>query len=624
MAGLVWLLSVALISAGSPLRAQEASAQGIPAAASISTPILPLDEVQTGMIAVGKSVFTGDRIEEFQAEILGVLRNVAPRQSLIMARLSGGPLEQTGVLAGMSGSPVYVNGRLLGAVAMTFQFIKEPIAGITPIEQMLADSEQPAAPASGEQLAWQFARVAGSGGGSDGLRLLAGGAPSLLPPENALGSRIVWGGSETSLTRVGTPLMLSGFTPQAIEFFEPQFRALGLVPVQGGGAGVSPSAGPGRMPEPGSMISVQLVRGDIGVSADGTVTLVDNGRIYAFGHPFLSSGPTEIPFGESRVIVSVPGYASSMKLTTPGPLLGVIRADRSSGIYGTLGGQARMIPVEMELVSEGGASYRYNFEVANDRFLLPFLMNLTVFSAVGSTERQVGDSTLQINQTISLNSLPDITLESFISGGANGPAMAARSVATPVAFLMQSGLTPPDIQNIRLRVVASNQRLAQDLEQVWTSRREIKAGDTLELTALLRDQDGRETLQKASVEIPVSLPPGPLTITVADGASLDRIEAAMSGRPALPKDPQQLVRAINKSRRNNRLYVRLARPETGFALQGDAFPSPPPSLVSTFSTNPSLSINVSRTMLSTVADYELAPVPGVVAGFKSLMLTVEE
>ena len=283
-----------------------------------------------------------------------------------------------------------------------------------------------------------------------------------------------------------------------------------------------------------------------------------------------------------------------------------------------------MIPVEMRIVSERGVTYDYNFEVANDRFLLPFLVNLTVFSAVGSTERQVGDSTLQVNQTISLEGLPEVTLENFISGGANGPALAARSVATPVAFLMQSGVAPSDIQSIRLEVIASSQRLTQDLEQVWTSRREIKAGDTIELTALLRDQSGRETIQKTSVDVPVSLPPGPLTITVADGASLDRIEAAMSGRPALPKDPQQLVRAINKSRRNNRLYVRLARPETGFALQGDTFPSPPPSLVSTFSTNPSLSFNVSRTMLSTVGDYELAPVPGVVSGFKSLLLTVEE
>jgi hypothetical protein len=262
--------------------------------------------------------------------------------------------------------------------------------------------------------------------------------------------------------------------------------------------------------------------------------------------------------------------------------------------------------------------------VANDRFLLPFLMNLTVFSAVGSTERQVGDSTLQIEQTISLAGLPEVKMESFISGGANGPAMAARSAAVPLAYLMQSGLAPLDVQNIRLKILSTNQRLTQDLEQVWTSRREVKAGESVELTALLRDQDGRETLQKTTVEIPSSLRPGPLTITVADGASLDRLEAALSGRPVLPKDPQQLVRAINRARRNNRLYVRLSRPETGFVLQGDTFPSPPPSVVSTLSTTPSLSTNVSRTMLSTVEDYELEPVSGVVAGMKGLALTVEE
>ncbi|HWP84894.1 MAG TPA: hypothetical protein VNN17_06875, partial [Terriglobia bacterium] len=450
------------------------------------------------------------------------------------------------------------------------------------------------------------------------------GDGGFLPVEVPAERRILWGGAETSLTPVGTPLMLSGFTAQAIEHFEPQFRALGLVPVQSGGGGAGANEGQARTPEPGSMISVQLVRGDMGVSADGTVTLVDQGRLFAFGHPFLSSGPTEIPFAESKVIVSVGGYASSMKISTPGRPLGVIRSDRSSGIYGTLGGQARMIPVDLDLISESGTNYSYHFEVANDRFLLPFLMNLTVFSAVGSTERQVGDSTLQVSQEISLEGLPQVNLESFVSGGANGPAMAARAVAMPVAALTQSGAAQPGINGIRLKILVANRRLAQELEQVWTSRSDVKPGETVELTALLRDSDGRETVQKTQLEIPRSLPPGPLTITIADGASLDRMEAALSGRPALPKDPQQLVRAINRSRRNNRLYVRLARPEASFSVQGDAFPSPPPSLASTLSTDPSRSTNISRAMLSTVADYELEAVSGVVAGFKSLTLNVEE
>jgi hypothetical protein len=608
---------IGLLSGLVPLLAQQSTP-----AQSVSTPLFPLDEIQPGMKGTGKTVLSGTRIEEFQVEILGVLRNMAPRQSLILARLSGARLEQTGVLAGMSGSPVYIDGRLIGAVAMTFQFIKEPIAGITPIEQMIGSlaEETPAASPS-QQMAWRFEPEAGSGD----LRVLPLEVAKLSPPEETLTNRVIWGGAETSLSRVGTPLVLAGFTSQAIEFFEPQFRNLGLVPIQGGmGSGTAETAEPAAALEPGSMISVQLVRGDMGVSADGTVTLIDEGRIYAFGHPFLSIGPLEVPFGESRVIAAVPGYATSMKITTPGRVLGVIKKDRASGIYGVLGEQARMIPVDVDLATRDGASHSYRFEVANDRFLLPFLMNLTVFSAVGSTERQVGDSTLQVEQTISLEGLPDVELESFISGGANGPAMAARSAAVPLAYLMQSGLGPLDVRNIRLKILSTNQRLTQELEQVWTSRREVKAGEAFELTALLRDQDGRETLQKTTIEIPSSLRPGPLTITVADGASLDRIEAGMSGRMVLPKDPQQLVRAINRARRNNRLYVRLARPETGFVLQGDSFPSPPPSVVSTLSTTPSLSTNVSRTMLSTVADYELEPVSGVVAGVKGLALTVEE
>jgi hypothetical protein len=591
------------------------------AAAPVATPTLSLDQIQPGMKGFGKTVFEGTRIDEFQVEILGVLRNVAPRQSLILARLSGGPLERTGVLAGMSGSPVYIDGKLIGAVAMTFQFIKEPIAGITPIEQMIGASGADPLPAPGApaQMAWRLAQDA-----SGEPRLLALETPKLTPPEQNLSSRVVWGGADTSLTRVATPLVLSGFTPQAIEFFEPQFHSLGLVPVQGGMGGGTGADAPPVPLEPGSMISVQLVRGDMGVSADGTVTLVEDNRIFAFGHPFLSAGPMAIPFGESRVIASIPGLATSMKITTPGRLLGVIQQDASSGIFGVIGEQSRMIPVDFQMVSSSGETHSYQFEVANDRYLLPFLMNLTVFSAIGSTERQVGDSTLQLEQRIELEGLPQIKLENFISGGANGPAAAARSVAAPLAYLMQSGVGPLDVQRISLKMVSTNQRLVQDLEQVWTSKREVRAGDGVELTALLRDQDGRETLQKTNIEIPASLPPGPLTITLADGATLDRLEAAMSGRPVPPRDPQQLIKAINRARRNNRLYVRISRPDTGFVLQGDSFPSPPPSVISTLTTDPSLSINVSRTMLSTVADYELDPVPGVVAGVKALSLTIEQ
>jgi len=112
-----------------------------PQTATARPSIFPLAEIRPGLKGVGRSVFEGSKIEEFQVDVLGVLKNISPRQSVILARLSGGQVERTGVLAGMSGSPVYIDGRLAGAVALGFQFSKEPIAGITPIEEMLQSSE---------------------------------------------------------------------------------------------------------------------------------------------------------------------------------------------------------------------------------------------------------------------------------------------------------------------------------------------------------------------------------------------------------------------------------------------------------------------------------------------------
>ncbi|MBI3894858.1 MAG: hypothetical protein HY313_02895 [Acidobacteria bacterium] len=587
-----------------------------------SPSLFPLREIKPGMKGIGKTVFDGNKIEEFQVEILGVLENIAPRQNVILARLSGGPLERVGVLAGMSGSPVYIEGRLAGAVALAFQFAKEPIAGITPIEQMIGAFEEPATnDAAKKPLAWRFEE-----GEQKEPRLVSTGLPDLLPPARDSAPQVAFGAVGGPLMRVATPLVFSGFTPETIEYFEPQLRTLGMLPIQGGGGGSARDqtlGDPSRL-QPGSMISVELVRGDLGLNADGTVTLIDGDRIYAFGHQFLSAGPTEIPFAESKVIAMIPGYASSLKVSTAGQLMGVIRGDRTSGILGVLGQKARMVPIELEVISNQQAPRSYYFEVVNDRFLLPFLMNMTVFSAIGATERMIGDSTIQVEQTISLDGLPEVKMENFISGTANAPATAARFASTPLAYLMQSGLGPLDVQRIRLRIFASDRRLAQELEQIWSEQQEIKPGGKLQLTALLRAQDGEETVQKTEIEIPASLTPGPLTIIVADGASLDRTEAGRSGRPFLPKDPGQLIRAINKSRRNNRLYVRLSRYEPGFVLQGENFPSPPPSVARTLATEPSLSTNITRTFLSTVAEDELPPLPSVVTGYKSITVTVKE
>jgi hypothetical protein len=456
--------------------------------------------------------------------------------------------------------------------------------------------------------------------------VVASATPALAPPAINQGSTVYWGGAETSLLPVATPLMLSGFTGDSIREFLTPLKSLGLVPVQAGGSGSSGDDKPGdpsRL-EPGSMISVQLVRGDMAAAADGTVTLVDQGRVYAFGHPFLSAGTIELPFSESQVLTVLPNYSSSMKLTTSGGLLGVISQDRASGIAGMIGGKARTIPVTIDVESSRGAKSSYHFEVVNDKFLLPFLLNFTAFSSIGATERLIGDSTLRVEETVSFDGLPEVRTESFVSGNNNMTVAAAQSAAMPLAFLMQSGVGPLDIHDIHLKIASTDRRMVQEVEEIWGSKREVKPGDRMQLAVMLRSQDGKETLQKTMVEIPANVTPGPLTISVADGVSMDRQEAGRTGRAFAPRNPQQLIRAINKSRRNNRLYVRLARIEPGFVLQGENFPSPPPSVVRALSGDPSSSTNISPTLLSTIAEYEMDPVPSVVSGSKSIIVMVKD
>ena len=268
------------------------------ATAHAALSIMPLKDVRAGMHGIGKTVFNGDKVDDFQVEILGVLENTGPKESLILGRLSGGPLEHTGVMQGMSGSPVYIDGKLIGAVAMAFPYAKDPIAGIRPIEEMLT-----------VDLAQQQ-RVSNARGLGESLAKNANLA-SLFPAREATGF------GDTRMTEVSTPLSLSGFTPAAVEQFSPQMRKLGLEPRQGistGGAPEDRMGDPSKL-KPGSMISVELMTGDMSVGADGTITAIDGNKVYAFGHRFLAVGPADLPFTRSEVIALLANVNTSFKIS---------------------------------------------------------------------------------------------------------------------------------------------------------------------------------------------------------------------------------------------------------------------------------------------------------------------
>jgi hypothetical protein len=583
-----------------------------------SPPQFPLRDVRPGLKGVGRTIFEGDKIVEFQVEILGVLKNaIAPKRDLILARLAGGPLATTGVIAGMSGSPVYVDGKLLGAVSRSFPLSKEAIAGITPIEEMLSVVPSPAADSSRSSILPPYRIVKAADGSPDVSRVIL--------DESAAQPAISQEHEPNSLSSLLLPLRFGGFSNAAIDFFAPQLRRLGLEPMGGGlisGGGQDSPPSPTDL-EPGSMISLLLVKGDLDLNIDCTVTFRQGNNLYACGHQVLAVGPAQFPFAPAHVLTVVPSIASSFKLDVPGAVVGTIQQDRFDAIYGQIGGEpAPMIPVSMHLGSTLNRRSDYRFEMVKEPFLSPILLNLAVTSALSATERSIGNSTLTVKAQIRLADGQVVNLDDVLSGDVGTSSLVGTSVAAPLAMLMSSGFPDLKVQNIDLTIDSLDEKRSATIEQVWSTKSEVRPGDHVEVTALLRLPWGATMAEKIPVDIPESVTDKILSLVVGGGANINAMEFRFSALGGTARDSQQLVRALNRMRRNNRVYALLMAPERSFVMQGDEYPSPPPSLVQTLMADPASSSNVIFNGTSVVGDYETQSTPYAIHGQKTLILKV--
>ncbi len=590
---------------------------------------MPVDEVRPGMKGIGKTVFQGTSIESFDAEILGVLKNFAPKQDMILARLTGGPLARTGVIAGMSGSPVYIDGRLIGAVAFSFPFATEPIAGIQPIHQMLSllDQKPPSAPQRAQGQSGTLPAESPSGFVYGQFQKLAAGTPlhQLLLPESLLGaSPFTTSAGGPSLSRIQTPLFVSGSSAAALQQFGPFFSALGFTPIQGGGGGSAsnvPAANATKI-EPGSSINVEMIRGDVSWSANGTVTHVEGNKVYAFGHPNLTAGPTDVPMSAGYVISLLPNLQSSFKLAVPMHVVGAFQQDRSTGISGTLGATSKMIPVSVNLKSSLNAVNKYTFQVASDRFLTAPLMNFVVFNVITASERALGEMTVSISGKIHLQNQEPVNIANVFSGDMNGPAMASIAAVSPLQYLLLSGYDGVVIDKIDLEITSIDRKTNAQLERISVNKIEVKPGETVTLTAYLRGTSGDTVIERYPVEIPAGLPAGPVQLLVGDGTTITGIDIRR-GPSGVPSGLKQVINELNKLRRNDRLYIKLTSSEPGVVIGGEEFPSLPPSMAAVINTERSSSRNVSGLPASTVREYELPQSNYVIQGQRTLTLTVK-
>ena len=550
---------------------------------------MPIEEVKPGMVGVGRTVFEGTRIDEFRVRILGVLRNGAgPQRTLILARLDGGPLADAGVIAGMSGSPVYIDRRLVGAIAYSVgSFAKEPIAGITPIGEMVDAVRLPARPR---------VRPAGPSGaavGRDTLsRAVRGALPRLRPFADRPGD-VQWIGGAAdaagerglamSLRPIQTPLVFAGFTDDLRGEIGETFGPAGFLPVAGSGSdpsAPSPAAQPDRTPlQPGDAVGVELIGGDFTLAGTGTVTEVSGSEIYAFGHDFYNLGPTRFPMTRAYVHGLVPSLQSSSKITTTGETIGAFLQDRTTVLAGTLGEKPAVLPVSIVLEPAGAPRRTFRVNVVRDQVLTAYLVYTTVANVLLSYEREQGASTFAVKGSATVRGHAPVVYDNvFVDDSA--PTTAASSIATPLLSLLSNEFEDVELERLSLTITPSEQRRSTTVVRAWLDTDRPRAGKTVGLRVVLRNYRGEEETRALPIEIPARAT-GSLTLLVSGAAQLTQWEQREYRSPE-PWTVDQTLAEINRARRANRLYVRLVSGAQGALVNGERLPALPPSVLAVY------------------------------------------
>jgi hypothetical protein len=520
---------------------------------------MTVDEVRPGMQGTAYTVFQGTQPEPMGVEVLGVLRNMlGPKSDLILVRLKGDKPEYTGVVAGMSGSPVYVDGKMLGAISYRIgQFSKDPIAGVTPIQQMLEINEfdkSVPAPDPVSVAKTPDAQKTSTGAAAGELQSYA----QFLQPIDA-------------------PFVFSGFNQSAIQQFAPKFAAAGITPVMGVG-----SATDAKQPEPlvpGSAVSAVMVRGDMDVAATCTVTYMDKDHLLACGHPLTQYGMVEMPMTKATVVATLSSPMNSFKIVNTTEPVGEFVQDRHTGILGRFDRDPRMIPVSLTIHGPSGPK-EYHYEVLNNPKLTPLMMMTTVFNALMGMNQYGEETTYRMNGRIHVNGFPDVRLNNMFSPVDSSPTAFAVATALGDHFgrIYDNPFQAPKIEGVNLEFDLERDRKAAVLETARTDVTEARPGDEITIEAVLRPYRGDRIVRRIPVRVPTSVPKGTLRIMVSDADTLDRARHVNPG-PNHRLDLNSTIELLNKEHSNDYLYVSLLEANPQATVEDKVMPAVPLSVM---------------------------------------------
>ncbi|TDI89929.1 MAG: hypothetical protein E2O77_09060 [Caldithrix sp.] len=584
--------------------------------------IMPLNQIKPGMRGIGKTVFVGTEIEEFEFEVLEIIPNFRAKRDLILTRLIGEKIEYTGVVAGMSGSPMYIDGKLIGALSYSMGiFMKEPIAGVTPIEQMF------------EILAWEKVRpeeLAAVRGFNESYLAMAVGAQE-FSLENILPLEFRRAKRKTSLARINpldTPLIFSGFENSVLEFCSTVFDGMGVQVLSGGGTFTNEKPDLGPL-EPGSAYSIVIVDGDMGLQATGTVTYVDGNKVLGMGHSFLNSGALELPMGKAKILTTLSSLMFSTKMSALTEIAGTIHQDRTTGIMGVTGESAKMIPIRLRFRSKFQDDKEFNFRIAEDRrlySLTPFIFTIVLTNALESVRLSQGNQTLKLDGKINLNGYESIPLQNYYAGGRPSTFItdtieATGEISATVGALLSNNFEAPEIESVELNFEALHQKNLAIVEKIEVDRMVVKPGDEIKLSVYFREYQGEEHKIDHVLKIPEGIRERRISIYAGSGGTLTRQEARTSPQKFRPKSFQQLTKLLKERRKNNYLFFQIRLRDKGVLVAGEELPALPPSILAVMNAQKSsgnLSNLRNRVLFETSVEVNYS-----VSGGKTILISVE-
>jgi hypothetical protein len=542
--------------------------------------ILKASDIKPGMQGTAWTVFTGTDPEPVPVEILGLWKNAwGPRQDIILAKM-GGKAARTNVAGGMSGSPVYVDGKLIGAVALRLSFFSpDAICGITPIELMLEiqdfDETKPADAKSPDRIQARNASVPIPGEMLSQV-VAAGASPKLLE-------------QQPMLTPIGTPLTFAGFTSETLREFGPLFQQLGMTAVQGGAAGslggATPVSGWEQSLQPGEAIAGVLVSGDMSITGLGTVTYNDGERVLGFGHPFFNLGPVNMPMSKGEVITVLSSSFQPNKVANATEVVGALTQDRHSGIMGRLGESSEMVPVKVKVRTFGASNQvvkekDFNFNVFVQQKWTPYLMMLTLFNSISGLNDFRDEASYRLSGTVELEGNDQLSLGTMLAPGempVPAPMLLAGWWGDKFNRLFLSNVDRPGLKRVDVTVDLLPDRRVASIDHAWAAVNEVAPGEDVPVKVFLQPYRGERIVREFNLKIPSSTAPGTYQILLSDAETLDRLQRSAS--MARKMDLTQTVSVLKRERSNQQLYVSLVQARPTLYYEDKSMPSLPASVL---------------------------------------------